>query len=576
MRSPSSPSPYDSPRTLWTIAIAFVLIWLYMLGARTLVPTDEGRYAEMAREMLATGDWITLRLNGIKYFEKPPLQNWMNALSFALFGLGDWQARLWTGLCGLAGVAAVAYTGAKVFSRRVGISATLILGSSFYWAGMGHVNSLDMGLSGMMTLSLCGLLLAQRDQASDSEQRNGMLLCWIGMALATMSKGLIGFVLPGAVLVLYTLWTRDFALWSRLHMMKGLLVFFAITTPWFLLIALKNPEHPHFFFIHEHFDRFTSNVHKRGGAWYYFFPFLILGIVPWLGFLLQGMWAGVGKDQGRFQPRQLLLVWSVFFFFFFSISGSKLPGYILPIFPALALLIAVFVERSSALSMKIAAALFGLIGLTGLLFIKKAAGMGTVPYEIPLYQGYAPWLAVAAGLTLAGGIAAWLLARKGLAGKDWACIVLAASGFIAGQLAFLGHDHWGKYIAGTAHIPAIQAELKHPSTPIYAVGRYEQALPFYLQHTLTLVEFPDEMQFGLEQQPELWIPKREDFVTRWNEHISKQESAVAIVRTDIYAEFKKQQLPMRVIGEDPRRVIIATPMTTTGTTATPVAATTSP
>ncbi|BBB66699.1 hypothetical protein UNDYM_2446 [Undibacterium sp. YM2] len=129
----------------------------------------------------------------------------MNALTFAIFGLGDWQARLWTGLNGLLGVAAVAYTGNKIFSRRVGIVAALVLGSSFWWAGMGHVNSLDMGLSGMMTLALCGLLVAQMSGANSKTERNAMLVCWAGMALATMSKGLIGFVLPGGYW-LFTPW----------------------------------------------------------------------------------------------------------------------------------------------------------------------------------------------------------------------------------------------------------------------------------------------------------------------------------------------------------------------------------
>jgi len=115
-----------------------------------------------------------------------------------------------------------------------------------------------MGLAGMMTISLCGLLLAQRNDASRSEQRNWMLACWAGMALAVLSKGLIGIVLPGAVLVLYTLLSRDWAIWKRLHLVKGLILFFAITTPWFVLVSLKNPEFPQFFFIHEHFQRFTS------------------------------------------------------------------------------------------------------------------------------------------------------------------------------------------------------------------------------------------------------------------------------------------------------------------------------
>ncbi|MDE2428937.1 MAG: glycosyltransferase family 39 protein, partial [Burkholderiales bacterium] len=419
-----SNSPYNSPRLLWSLIIAFLLVWFYMLGARTLVPTDEGRYAEMAREMLATGDWITLRLNGIKYFEKPPLQNWMNALTFAAFGLGDWQARLWTGLCGLLGIAAVAYTGVKVFSRRIGISAALVLGSSFYWAAMGHINSLDMGLSGMLCLSMCGLLLAQRDGASAKEQRNAMLLCWAGMALATMSKGLIGFVLPGGVLVLYTLATRDWALWTRLHFGKGLLLFFAITAPWFILIAMRNPEHPHFFFIHEHFERFTSNVHKRGGAWYYFFPLLLVGIIPWLGMLLSGLMSGVKKQAGAFQPRLLLLIWAVFFFFFFSISHSKLPGYILPIFPALALLIACALEDCSSRALKISGVLLALLGVVGLAFVSKAYHSGTLAYEIPLYHAYAPWLVAVSVMAIVGGLLAFKLASNAANGKDWAIITL--------------------------------------------------------------------------------------------------------------------------------------------------------
>ena len=259
---------YKSKAFVWTLLILFLLVWFWMLGARVLVPTDEGRYAEMAREMVATQDWITTRLNGIKYFEKPPLQTWMNAITFELFGLGEWQARLWTGLCGLLGIGLAGYTGTRVFNGRVGYYAALVLASSFFWAGMGHINTLDMGLSGMMTIALCALLMAQRDGASRESQRNWMLLCWAGMALAVLSKGLIGIVLPGAVLVLYTVFARDWAIWKRLHLVKGLILFFAICTPWFVAVSLRNPEFPQFFFIHEHFQRFTSKIHSRTGPWY--------------------------------------------------------------------------------------------------------------------------------------------------------------------------------------------------------------------------------------------------------------------------------------------------------------------
>ena len=554
-------SPYNSPRILWSVLILFLMVWFTMLGVRTLVPTDEGRYAEMAREMVATGDWITLRLNGIKYFEKPPLQNWMNALTFALFGLGDWQARLWTGLCGLIGLGAASYTALKIYGRRVAISTALILGSSFYWAGMGHVNTLDMGLSAMMTLALCGVLLAQRDGASDKEQRNGMLLCWAGMALATLSKGLMGFVLPGAVLVIYTLWTRDVGLWLRLHMGKGLLLFFAITAPWFILVWQANPEHPHFFFIHEHFQRFTSTVHKRGGAWYYFFPLLIIGIVPWLGLLVQSVLAGVKKEQSQFQAKKMLMIWTVFIFFFFSVSGSKLPSYILPIFPALAILIACALENISTLSLRINATLLALIGAVSLALTPRIAHLAKSAYETPFYEAMIPWAFAAAAIAVIGGMIGLIYAQRN---KDIAVLVVALGGYLGGQVVFIGHDAWGKYNAGVYHVPAIQAELQSTNhgkeVPIFAVGRYEQSLPFYLRRTTILVEHPDEMQFGVGIQPELWIPKRADFIVQWREMHARRQRAVAFLNQAVYEDMQKEAVPMRVIGQDPKRVIIAVPV----------------
>jgi 4-amino-4-deoxy-L-arabinose transferase-like glycosyltransferase len=543
---------HTSKPLVWALLIAFCAVWFYGLAARTLVPTDEGRYAEMAREMVTTNDWITPRLNATKYFEKPPLQNWMNALTFKAFGFGEWQARLWTGLCGLLGIALVAWTGRKVFSPRIGFTAAVVLASSFLWAALGHVNTLDMGLSGMMTLALCGLLLGQREGASPRERRNWMLACWAGMALAVMSKGLIGIVLPGAVLVLYTFLARDWSIWKRLHLGLGLLVFFAITTPWFVLVARANPEFLHFFFIHEHFERFTSKVHNRAGPIYYFVPIMVLGIFPWLGVLLQSLWRGWGDVAGKFQPKKLLLIWSVFIFVFFSISNSKLPSYVLPIFPALALLIACYLEQASHKTMAFNAGLLTVFSAVGLLFVPGISRLGSETYEIPLYQAYEPWVAAAAILAIFGSIGAILLARRQ---QQWAIVLLAATGFVGGQLLMLGHEPLGRYAAGTAHLAAIKAELT-PQTPIYVVGRYEQSLPFYLGRTLTMVQHADEMEFGLKQEPHLWLPTRNEFVAKWLAQRAAGVKAVAILNHHAYEEFRERGVPMRVIGQDPRRVIV--------------------
>ncbi|MYN38889.1 phospholipid carrier-dependent glycosyltransferase [Duganella sp. FT109W] len=545
---------YNSKKVVWGLLAAFVIVWLYVLGVRTLVPPDEGRYAEMAREMWATGDWITTRLNGIKYFEKPPLQTWMNALSFGLFGLGEWQARLWTGLCGLGGVLLTSYTAHRLFGQRTGFYAALALGSTLYWVAGGQIDSLDMGLSGMMTVALCSLLIAQRDAATPAEQRNWMLLCWAGMALAVLAKGLIGVVLPGAVLVLYTLLSRDIAIWKRLHLGKGLLLFFAIATPWFVLVALQNPEQPHFFFIHEHWERFFLKTHHREGAWYYFLLLLIPGVMPWFGLLPQALVQGVRRAPGVFQPKLLLVIWAVFITFFFSYSSSKLPGYILPVFPALAMLIASYLESASRLNRMLAAGLLLLLGVAGLVALPHWIGSAPRhPDERALLEAYQPWVLSAAIVAAAGGALAIFHARQ--LRRDLTVLTLAIAGFVSVQLILTGFEPYGNLRAGKQlalkMLPELQADTK-----IYSVSTYEQSMTFYLRRTVILVNYWDEFTFGLTQQPELSIPTVDGFIARWQEHTAQKVKAMAIVSDDAYRDLKTKGVTMRVIAEDSRRLVI--------------------
>ena len=547
---------HASKVAMWTLFGLFVVVTLYALGIRTLVPPDEGRYAEMAREMFASGDWITTRLNDIKYFEKPPLQTWMNALTFAAFGLGEWQARLWTGLCGILGVVMTAYAGRKVFGPRTGLYAGLVLASSLFWLASGQINSLDMGLSSMMTVTLASLLIAQRDDASASERRNWMLVCWAGMALAVLAKGLIGLVLPGAVLILYSLFARDWRIWTRLHLVKGMLVFFAIAAPWFMLVAMRNPEQPYFFFVHEHFQRFLMKGHKREGAWYYFVLLLIPGIMPWLGVLPQSLAAACKRQAGAFQPRLMLLVWAVFIFLFFSYSTSKLPGYIVPVFPALALLTAVFLETASHRQRMLAAGMLALLGLVVLVGVPVtlAAIRARDEAHLAALQGYQPWVMTAGALALAGGVLA-LLHERALR-RDMTILTIAVAGFLATHSILAGSELYGQNRAGTDLLPQIRAELK-PGTKLYSVSIYEQSLTYYLQRPVTLVAYTDEFAFGLQQQPELSIPKIETFITQWTNDAAAGVHSLAIISLDRYEDLKHRGVPMRVVAEDARRMIIA-------------------
>ena len=542
----------------WTLLIVFAAVLLYALGVRTLVPPDEGRYAEMAREMFASGDWITTRLNGIKYFEKPPLQTWMNALSFALFGLGDWQARLWTGLCGLFGVVLTGLAGTRVFGARVGFYAALVLGSSFYWVACSQIDSLDMGLSGMMTVALCALLIAQRDDASESERRNWMLVCWAGMALSVLSKGLIGLVLPGGVLVFYTIFSRDWAIWKRLHLVKGLVLFFLVATPWFVLVGLKNPEQPHFFFVHEHFDRFLKKEHHREAAWYIFFVLLAAGSVPWVGVLVQSLIDAARRDgeTTRFRPRLMLLVWVAFITLFFTKSNSKLPGYILPVFPAVALLVAVYLDAGTRRGRMVTAALTALLGVGFLVTVPFMLKFAKHAGEDVLYAAYQPWVLAAGLVLLIGGCLALLYARQML--RDLFVVVLAVAGFAGTQLLLVGFEPIGQVRAGVNLLPALKAAgAANPAVKVYSVGIYEQSLTFYLGRPVTLVDYRDEFDFGLQQQPELTIPTIPEFVARWRLDAAAGVHDVAITRPEIAADLQRQGVPLRIVAADARRTVIA-------------------
>jgi 4-amino-4-deoxy-L-arabinose transferase-like glycosyltransferase len=482
----------------------------------------------------------------------------MNALTFAVFGVGDWQARLWTGLCGIFGVLTTGYAGARVYGPRVGLYAALVLGSSFYWIACSQINSLDMGLSGMMTLALCALLIAQRDSATARDNRNWMLVCWAGMALAVLSKGLIGLILPGGVLVLYTLVSRDWAIWTRLHIGKGLLLFFAIAAPWFVLVGIQNPEQPHFFFIHEHFDRFLLKEHHREAAWWIFLALLAAGCVPWLGVLVQSMVRATRRAHvstpERFRPGLLLLLWVVFIIAFFTRSSSKLPGYVLPVFPAVALMIAHYLANASRRTRAANASLLVVLGVAFLAFVPFMTRLAKRGGEDALYQQYQPWVLAAGIVAVAGGLLALAYARRNQ--NDRSVIALALAGFFATHLLLAGFEPIGAARSGVKLVPAIQAELT-PATKIYAVGMYEQSMTFYLQRPVILVAYLDEFEFGLQQQPALAVPEVGTFLNQWRRDAATGVKSIAITSAYVVREMQRGGEPVRIVAADARRTVIA-------------------
>ncbi|ABX15104.1 glycosyltransferase family 39 protein [Burkholderia multivorans] len=539
------------------LLVAFAVIWFTPLGMRHLIPSDEGRYAEMAREMFVTGDWITPRYNGYKYFEKPPLQTWLNALTFAWFGIGEWQARLYTALASFAGVLLVGFTGARLFNPLSGFLAAVVLACSPYWNLMGHFNALDMGLAFWMALSLCALLLAQRPGLRPAAVRGWMWVCWAAMAFAVLSKGLVGVILPGAVLVLYTLIARDWALWKRLYLVSGLVIFFAIATPWFVLVQQRNPEFFNFFFIVQQFRRYLTPEQNRPGPFYYFVPVLLVGFLPWLSVAWQSVRHALRmpRQPNGFSPMLVLLIWSAFIFLFFSASHSKLISYVLPVAPALALIIGAYLPLLGADRFRrhlLGYLVFFVAAAFGIIFL---AYQGDARTPNALYRAFQIWLyvglAIAAVLTL---VAAWLNRRVGVTA---ALAAFGAAWLMFGTIGGTGHDEFGRYSSGALLAPAVRAELAKlpPDTPFYSIEMLDHTFPFYVGHTTIMVHRQDELAFGISVEPNKWVPTVDEWIARW-----KQDThALAIMPPGEYDALVKQQVPMRVIARDNRRVIVEKP-----------------
>jgi 4-amino-4-deoxy-L-arabinose transferase-like glycosyltransferase len=541
---------------LLLIVLLFTFIALDSLGHRKLANPDEGRYSEISREMAASGDWVTPRLNGLKYFEKPPMQYWATALAFTVFGESDSSARLWTAVCCLLSVLLVAYTGWRLFSPEAGALAALALVGSPYFMALSEIVTLDMGLTFFTTLSVCAFLLSRRehDQAGTHPARFWMLLAWAGIAGATLSKGLIGIVFPGVALFLYCAIQRDFRLLLRLEWGWGLLLFFSLAAPWFILVSQRNPEFAQFFFIHEHFTRFLTTEHRRSEPWWFFIPILFLGVLPWAFMLLSAArraWQSEAQNSG-FRALRFALIWTGFIVIFFSLSGSKLPAYLLPVFPPLALVIGCYLLETPERRLAWYVAPGILLGLIGAVASWTAPERAKDALTSALYDEFRIWLIAASLIFSAATLFAFLLLRNNR--RLPAVLAIAVGTLLLVEVVERGYETISPLQSGFAVAQSMKPHIG-PDTRIYSVSMYDQTLPFYLKRTLTLVRYVDEFALGIEMEPQLAIENFDAFEKDW----MRQQSALAIMQERNYRLLRERGLPMQIIHQDPRRVVVKKP-----------------
>jgi len=391
-----------------------------------------------------------------------------------------------------------------------------------------------------------------------------MLLAWAAMAAATLSKGLIGIVIPGATLACYTLVTRDFAVWRRLHILPGTLLFLVIAAPWFIAMSQTNDEFFEFFFYHEHFKRYLSTWHNRGQSWWYFVPLFLVGALPWLPLLTWGavqIWRDGKPAANGFSWPRFGVVWMVFIFLFFSASGSKLPSYILPMFPVLALLAAWLLERTSnrtliRLTLPMAAIMAALLIVLLVAYEPLARRFVTEEVSLAPSLAFGPWFKAALAVGFFGGvITLWALRRQASNGRTIAVLALSLTTLIATQIGLVGYDEF-RAVRSSRDILRAAEDVNGPflaEVPFYHMHMFDQTVPFLLRRTTTLVEYRDEFGPGIDAEPQ----KTLDYEATWRKVWQDLAQGYAMMPIIDFERMSKEGVPMKRLAGDSRRVIVS-------------------
>jgi 4-amino-4-deoxy-L-arabinose transferase-like glycosyltransferase len=358
------------PYLLFLLFFVYIQIF-YGLGDLGLVGPDEPRYAEVAKEMLQSGDFVTPRLSGQAWLEKPVLYYWLTAVSFRLFGVNEWAARLASALAALLATTAVVLVGWDWIGWRGGLQAGVILLSCNIFFSLARAASTDMLLTGALAATWAGwyfllfkdgapgqgqgshLALSATGQRSPKREAWLITLSYFWLALTVLAKGPVGLVLWGSILATFLLLTQRLELIKLMRLGYGVGILALVAGPWYWLCFRANgPLFIQEFLLRQNFERFTTERYQHVQPLGFYFAVIFVGFFPWV-FQLFAPAARFCSRFASFNFRQeatrelYLWLWVIIPLLFFSLSKTKLPGYILPTAPSIALLVAREFEMAS-------------------------------------------------------------------------------------------------------------------------------------------------------------------------------------------------------------------------------------
>jgi 4-amino-4-deoxy-L-arabinose transferase-like glycosyltransferase len=333
---------------LWSVPLILLLLYLCLfsgLGALGLVGPDEPRYAAIARAMSETHDWVTPRLWGTPWFEKPVLYYWTAGIAMRLFGVSEFAARLPSALAALLAVAAVAWTALRSYGLGAAWYSLLMLPTSVAMIGFSRAASPDMLFAGLLTAAMAVAVEMLQKPRPDPILR---VAFGFFLGAAVLAKGPAAVILAGGATLLWAALSRQWRAPFRFLHPLIIAVFCATALPWYVLCALRNPDFLRVFIWQHNFQRYLTPIFEHRQPFWFFGPIFLLGMLPWLPLLIPSVKdarAQLSSVQRVNSPALFIACWALFVLLFFSLSQSKLPGYILPAFPPVFLLLSVSTER---------------------------------------------------------------------------------------------------------------------------------------------------------------------------------------------------------------------------------------
>ena len=397
---------------------------------------DEPRYASIARDMASSGDWVTPRLNGTPWFEKPPLYYWSAAIGFRLFARAERAARAPSGVFALCAVLGIALLAMRCYGPATARAVAWMLPATVGMTGFARAAATDMPFAACLALAMCAAAILALEE---SPRHRAAWAAGFGAALglAVLAKGPAAILLAGGSTALWALATGNVRRSFRLLDPWAIVSFLVVALPWYVLCAVRNPEFLRIFLLEHNVERFLTNRYQHHQPFWFFAPILLLAVFPWTLLLLPALgdaWRNFRGGNWRQYPSAYFAAWVIFPFVFFSASQSKLPGYILPGVPPLVLLLARALARDEPATASVARSRLlwvaaALVAGGFVVLLRPAAALTPAAAEQPLALA---GIALAGGGGLVAAAGAWRGLRRSAAAA--AIVVSIAAGLVANHV----------------------------------------------------------------------------------------------------------------------------------------------